>query len=58
MMASDWSTRDHVITVDQSEAPVSRLNSRPFLQRYFGSDWKQGLINLIVPNFAPKNMAQ
>ena len=29
MLASDWSTRDHVITVDQSEAPVSRFYSRP-----------------------------
>jgi len=38
MLASDWSTRDHVITVDKSEAP--RV---PVSRRYFGGDWKPGI---------------
>ena len=45
MLASDWSTRDHVITFDKSEAPrapVSRFYSRQFSRRYFGGDWKPG----------------
>ena len=42
MLASDWSTRDHMSSVDQSEGPVSRLDSRPVSRRYFGDDWKQG----------------
>ena len=48
MVASDWSTPDHVITVEQSEAPrapVSRFYSRPFLRRYFGGDWKPGSLD-------------
>jgi len=47
MLASDWTTHDHVITVDQSEAPrapVSWFYSRPFSRRYFGGDWKQGYL--------------
>ena len=42
MLASDWSTRDHMITVDKSEAPVSRFYSQKFSRRYFGGDWKPG----------------
>ena len=51
MLASDWSTRDHVITVDKSEAPrtpVSQFYSRKFLRRYFGGDWKPGNVHAVA----------
>ena len=42
MLASDWSTRDHEITVDKSEAPRTPV-SRFYLRRYFGGDWEHAL---------------
>ena len=37
MLASDWSTRDHVITVDKSGAPVSPFYSQQFSRRYLAA---------------------
>ena len=37
MLASDWSTRDHMITVDKSEVPVSGIRNIGY-QKYLVSE--------------------